>query len=76
MGLCLPAAGFTCGACSLTIQTGIKAGLIAIRRVSALAGNFLVKFRLNEGIPAFAFGGWFISPGQRHIIGSETRINF
>ena len=76
MGPCLPASGFTFGACGLIIETEIKASLIAIRRVSALAGNSLVKFRLNERIPAFAFGGWFISPGQRHIIGGEISFKF
>ena len=65
MGPCLPASGFTFGACSSTIETGIKGSLIAIRWVSVLAGNLLVKFRLNEGILTFVFGICFISPGQR-----------
>ena len=76
MGPCLRAPGFTFGACSLIIETGIKGSLIAIRLVSVLASNLLVKFRPNAGIPTFSFGRWFISSGQRHIIDGEFKFKF
>ena len=76
MGPRLRAPGFTFGACSSTIETGIKGSLIAIRLVSVLASNVLVKFRLNAGISTLSFGRWFISPGQRDIIDGEFKFKF
>lgn len=56
MGPCLRAPGFTFGACSSTIETGIRGSLIAIRLVSVLASNLVVKFRLNVGISTLSLG--------------------
>ncbi len=76
VGPCLRAPGFTFGACSSTIETGIKGSLIAIRLVSVLASNLLVKLRLNAGISTLSLGGWFISSGQRRIIDGEFKFKF
>jgi hypothetical protein len=53
MGPCLRAPGFTFGACSSIIETGIKGSLIAIRLISVLSSNLLVKFWLNAGFRRF-----------------------
>lgn len=76
MGPCLRAPGFTFGACSSTIETGIKGSLIAIRLVSVLASNLLAKFRLNAGISTLSLGRWLISYGQRYIIEGELKFKF
>ncbi|WP_313671687.1 TonB-dependent receptor [Sandarakinorhabdus sp.] len=45
-------------------------------QVSVFANNLLDKLWLNEVIPAIEFGGSFISPGQRRIIGGEVSFKF
>ena len=45
-------------------------------QVSVFANNLLDKQWLNEVIPAIEFGGSFISPGQRRIIGGEVSFKF
>ncbi len=44
--------------------------------LTAFANNMLDKKYLNEVIPAIEFGGTFISPGQRRIIGVEAGVKF
>jgi iron complex outermembrane receptor protein len=43
---------------------------------SVFANNLLDKQWLNEVIPAIEFGGSFISPGQRRVIGAEVGFKF
>lgn len=45
-------------------------------QVSVFANNLLDKLWLNEVIPAIEFGGSFISPGQRRVIGAEVGFKF
>ena len=45
-------------------------------QVSVFANNLLDKLWLNEVIPAIEFGGSFISPGQRRVIGAEVGLRF
>ncbi|MEN9931531.1 MAG: hypothetical protein RIS17_104 [Pseudomonadota bacterium] len=45
-------------------------------QVSVFANNLLDQKWLNEVIPAIEFGGSFISPGQRRIIGGEVSFKF
>ncbi|WP_372916808.1 TonB-dependent receptor [Sandarakinorhabdus sp.] len=45
-------------------------------QVSVFANNLLDKLWLNEVIPAVEFGGSFISPGQRRVIGGELSFKF
>jgi iron complex outermembrane receptor protein len=44
--------------------------------LTAFANNMLDKRFLNEVIPAIEFGGSFISPGQRRVIGVEAGFKF
>ncbi|MEI6418056.1 MAG: TonB-dependent receptor [Sphingomonadales bacterium] len=44
--------------------------------VTAFANNVTNKLFLNEVIPAIEFGGSFISPGQRRVIGVELGAKF
>ncbi|MEI6487162.1 MAG: TonB-dependent receptor [Sphingomonadales bacterium] len=44
--------------------------------VAVFANNLLDKRWLNEVIPAIEFGGSFISPGQRRVIGGELSFRF
>jgi iron complex outermembrane receptor protein len=44
--------------------------------LTAFANNAFDKKYLNEVIPAIEFGGSFISPGQRRIIGVEAGFRF
>ena len=44
--------------------------------LTAFANNMFDKKFLNEVIPAIEFGGSFISPGQRRIIGVEAGFRF
>jgi iron complex outermembrane receptor protein len=44
--------------------------------LTAFANNAFDKQFLNEVIPAIEFGGSFISPGQRRIIGVEAGFKF
>ena len=44
--------------------------------LTAFANNLLDEKYLNEAIPAIEFGGSFISPGQRRIIGVEAGLKF
>ena len=43
---------------------------------TVFANNLLDKLWLNEVIPAIEFGGSFISPGQRRVIGAELGFRF
>jgi iron complex outermembrane receptor protein len=43
---------------------------------TVFANNLLDKLWLNEVIPAIEFGGSFISPGQRRVIGAEVGFRF
>ena len=45
-------------------------------KVTGFARNLLDKKFLNEVIPAIEFGGSFISPGERRIIGAEVAVKF
>jgi iron complex outermembrane recepter protein len=45
-------------------------------KLTAFANNFLDRRYLNEVIPAIEFGGSFISPGQRRVIGVEAGYKF
>ncbi len=44
--------------------------------VTAFAKNLLDKHYLNEVIPAIEFGGSFISPGDRRVVGVEASYKF
>jgi iron complex outermembrane receptor protein len=44
--------------------------------VGVFADNLLNKKYLNEVIPAVEFGGSFISPGARRLIGVEAGFKF
>ena len=56
---------------------GLRAGLEgADWTLTAFANNLLDKKFLNEVIPAIEFGGSFISPGQRRVIGVEAGFKF
>ncbi len=44
--------------------------------LTAFANNAFDKRYLNEVIPAIEFGGTFISPGQRRVIGVEAGVKF
>ncbi|WP_235927641.1 TonB-dependent receptor [Sandarakinorhabdus rubra] len=43
---------------------------------TVFANNLFDKLWLNEVIPAIEFGGSFISPGQRRVIGAELGFRF
>jgi iron complex outermembrane receptor protein len=45
-------------------------------KLSAFASNLLDRKYLNEVIPAIEFGGSFISPGARRLIGVEAGLKF
>ena len=45
-------------------------------QLTVFANNLLDKLWLNEVIPAIEFGGSFISPGQRRVIGGEVSCRF
>jgi iron complex outermembrane receptor protein len=45
-------------------------------QATVFANNLLDKLWLNEVIPAIEFGGSFISPGQRRVIGGELSFRF
>ncbi|WP_310497649.1 TonB-dependent receptor domain-containing protein [Sandarakinorhabdus sp.] len=45
-------------------------------QVTVFANNLLDRQWLNEVIPAIEFGGSFISPGQRRVIGVEAGFKF
>jgi iron complex outermembrane recepter protein len=45
-------------------------------KLTAFANNFFDRRYLNEVIPAIEFGGSFISPGQRRMIGVEAGYKF
>ena len=57
----------------LNLRGGIETGGL---RVAVFANNVLDKKYLNEVIPAIEFGGSFISPGDRRIIGVELSGKF
>ena len=45
-------------------------------KLTAFARNLFNKKYLNEVIPAIEFGGSFISPGDRRMVGVEASVNF
>ena len=45
-------------------------------KVTGFARNLFDKKYLNEVIPAIEFGGSFISPGERRMIGAEVSVKF
>ncbi|WP_309662417.1 TonB-dependent receptor domain-containing protein [Sphingomonas sp.] len=45
-------------------------------KVTGFARNLFDEKYLNEVIPAIEFGGSFISPGERRIIGAELAVKF
>lgn len=45
-------------------------------KLTGFARNLFDKKYLNEVIPAIEFGGSFISPGERRIIGAEVAVRF
>ncbi len=45
-------------------------------KLTAFANNMLDRRYLNEVIPAIEFGGSFISPGQRRVVGVEAGYKF
>ena len=54
-----------------------RAGLETDRySLAVFANNLFDKKFLNEVIPAIEFGGSFISPGQRRMIGVEGSVKF
>ena len=44
--------------------------------VAVFADNMLDRKFINEAIPAIEFGGSFISPGARRLIGVEAGFKF
>ncbi len=44
--------------------------------LSVFANNFLDRKYINEAIPAIEFGGSFISPGARRLVGVEAGFKF
>ena len=44
--------------------------------LTAFADNMLDRKYINEAIPAIEFGGSFISPGARRLIGVEAGYKF
>ena len=55
----------------------LRAGVEGDRwKVNVFANNVFDKKYLNEVIPAIEFGGSFISPGQRRLIGVEVGVKF
>ncbi len=57
----------------LNIRAGIEFGQFT---ASVFAENALNRKYLNEVIPAIEFGGSFISPGARRLVGVELGLNF
>ena len=45
-------------------------------KLTAFARNLFNKKYINEAIPAIEFGGSFISPGERRLVGVEASVNF
>jgi iron complex outermembrane receptor protein len=57
----------------VNLRAGLHAGGYT---VSVFANNVLDKQYLNEVIPAVEFGGSFISPGGRRLVGVELGAKF
>lgn len=57
----------------LDLRAGIQTGRFSI---TAFANNMLDKRYLAEVIPAIEFGGSFISPGDRRVVGVEVSAKF
>ena len=55
------------------LRVGLESGRFT---VTAFAKNLLDKHYLNEVIPAIEFGGSFISPGDRRVVGVEAGYKF
>jgi iron complex outermembrane receptor protein len=79
--LALPAA---VGNARYNVSRRDKFGVVDLRmgleskvwKVTLFANNLLDKQYLNEVIPAIEFGGSFISPGQRRLVGLEAGYKF
>ncbi len=55
----------------------LRAGVEMERlRITLFAENLFDEHYLNEVIPAIEFGGSFISPGARRLVGVEVGLNF
>jgi iron complex outermembrane receptor protein len=57
----------------LNLRAGIQTNRFSI---SAFANNMLDRRYLAEVIPAIEFGGSFISPGARRVVGVEASAKF
>ncbi len=57
----------------LNLRAGIESGNFS---AAVFANNALNRKYLNEVIPAIEFGGSFISPGARRLVGVEVGFNF
>ncbi len=57
----------------LNLRAGIEGETWSL---TAFANNVLDEKFINEAIPAIEFGGSFISPGQRRVIGVEAGFKF
>ncbi|MEL0254074.1 MAG: TonB-dependent receptor, partial [Novosphingobium sp.] len=55
----------------------VRAGITTDRyRIAVFAENLLDRKYIAEAIPAIEFGGSFISPGARRLIGVELGASF
>lgn len=57
----------------LDLRAGIESDAL---RLTLFASNLLNKKYINEAIPAIEFGGSFISPGARRMVGVEAGVKF
>ncbi|MEM1053255.1 MAG: TonB-dependent receptor, partial [Pseudomonadota bacterium] len=57
----------------LNLRAGIEVGNFT---ATVFAENLLNREYLNEVIPAIEFGGSFVSPGARRLVGVEVGYNF
>ena len=57
----------------LDLRASLEMGNVT---VTAFAKNALNRKYLAEVIPAIEFGGSFISPGGRRLVGGEVSIKF
>lgn len=57
----------------LDLRAGIESDRL---RLTIFANNVLDKKYINEAIPAIEFGGSFISPGARRLVGVEAGFKF
>jgi iron complex outermembrane receptor protein len=57
----------------VNLRLGVEFGNIS---VTAFADNVFNEKYINEAIPAIEFGGSFISPGARRLVGVEAAVKF